>query len=359
VSGERTEAATPRRKEQMRGEGKAPRSPELGTSIGLMAACVILQATAAGASTRITTLLTGSFTSLGTSRTQNLDLLWGEQVLGRAGEAWLMSIAPLLLILPVLGIGIGYAQGGIFSFKGMLHFSALNPAGGVKRLFSMQAVVGLIRSLAKVALVGALTWRALLDTAAKLPEIDGTTDPRLMAAFLGQAMMNVVIPAAELLMLLAVVDYAYQRWNFAKSARMSLQDVKQEHKQQDGDPMVKAQIRAKQRQMARAKRQMNDVPDATVIVTNPTHIAIALKYDRGMSSPKILAKGSDLLAERIKQIAREANIPLVENVMLARGLFKAVEVGDEIPMELYQAVAEVLAYVYSLKRRRAAAAARR
>jgi flagellar biosynthesis protein FlhB len=165
--------------------------------------------------------------------------------------------------------------------------------------------------------------------------------------------MNVVIPAAELLMVLAVLDYAYQRWNFAKSARMSLQDVKQEHKQQDGDPLVKSQIRAKQRAMSRARRQMADVPDSTVVITNPTHIAIALKYDRTMSSPKILAKGSDILAERIKDIARAANIPLVENVMLARGLFKAVEVGDEIPMELYQAVAEVLAYVYSLKRKAA------
>jgi flagellar biosynthesis protein FlhB len=353
VSGERTEAATPHRLQQMHGEGKAPRSPELGTSIGLMVACIILQNAAAPAATRLIGLLTGSFSAIGTSRTQTVDLLWGEQVLGKAAEAWLLSLAPLLLILPVLGIGIGYAQGGIFSFKGMLHFSTLNPFAGFKRLVSMQAVVGLIRSLAKVSVVGALTWRALQDTAAKLPEIDGSTDPRLMAAFLGQAMMNVVIPAAELLMVLAVLDYAYQRWNFAKSARMSLQDVKQEHKQQDGDPLVKSQIRAKQRAMSRARRQMADVPDSTVVITNPTHIAIALKYDRTMSSPKVLAKGSDILAERIKDIARAANIPLVENVMLARGLFKAVEVGDEIPMELYQAVAEVLAYVYSLKRKAA------
>jgi flagellar biosynthetic protein FlhB len=128
--------------------------------------------------------------------------------------------------------------------------------------------------------------------------------------------------------------------------------VKQEHKQQDGDPMIKAQIRAKQRKMAQARRQMNDVPNATVVVTNPTHIAIALQYDRGMSSPKILAKGADLIAERIKKLAREAGVPTVENIALARGLFAAGEIGDEIPMELYQAVAEVLAYVYSLKKRR-------
>jgi len=353
VTGERTEAATPHRLEQMRGDGQAPRSPELGSSIGLLAACVILQSTAGEAARRLGALLTGSFTNLGAvGRADDMNLLWAQQLLGNAGTTWLLSIAPLLIVLPALGIGIGFAQGGIISFKTLVHFDKLNPFTGVKRLFSMQALVGLGRSLAKVSLVGLLTWRGLQDTASKLPQIDGSTDPRAMAAFLGQAMLDVGLAAAEVLMVLAVVDYAYQRWEFAKSARMSLQDVKQEHKQQDGDPMVKAQIRAKQRKMAQARRQMNDVPNATVVVTNPTHIAIALQYDRGMSSPKILAKGADLIAERIKKLAREAGIPTVENVPLARGLFKAGDIGDEIPMELYQAVAEVLAYVYSLKKKR-------
>jgi flagellar biosynthesis protein FlhB len=337
----------------MRGDGQAPRSPELGSSIGLLAACVILQSTAGEAARRLGALLTGSFTNLGAvGRADDMNLLWAQQLLGNAGTTWLLSIAPLLIVLPALGIGIGFAQGGIISFKTLVHFDKLNPFTGVKRLFSMQALVGLGRSLAKVSLVGLLTWRGLQDTASKLPQIDGSTDPRAMAAFLGQAMLDVGLAAAEVLMVLAVVDYAYQRWEFAKSARMSLQDVKQEHKQQDGDPMVKAQIRAKQRKMAQARRQMDDVPNATVVVTNPTHIAIALQYDRGMSSPKILAKGADLIAERIKKLAREAGIPTVENVPLARGLFKAGDIGDEIPMELYQAVAEVLAYVYSLKKKR-------
>jgi flagellar biosynthetic protein FlhB len=337
----------------MRGDGQAPRSPELGSSIGLLAACIILQTTAASAVTRLEAMLTGSFSDLNAvGRASDINLLWAEQVLGKAGGTWLLSIAPLLLVLPALGVGIGFAQGGIISFKTLVHFDKLNPFTGFKRLVSMQALVSLGRSLAKVSLVGVLTWRGLQETASKLPQIDGSTDPRAMAAFMGQAMIDIGIAAAEVLMVLAVIDYAYQRWEFAKNARMSLQDVKQEHKQQDGDPLIKAQIRAKQRQMARARRQMNDVPNATVVVTNPTHIAIALQYDRGMPSPKILAKGADLIAERIKLLAREAGIPTVENIALARGLFKAGEVGDEIPMELYQAVAEVLAYVYSLKKKR-------
>jgi len=337
----------------MRGDGQAPRSPELGASIGLMAACVILQTSAGTAATQLQALLTGSFTNLSAvGPGHDMTLLQAEQLLGKAGETWLFSIAPLLLVLPALGIGIGFAQGGIFSFKTLVHFDKLNPFNGFKRLFSMQSIVSLGRSLAKVGMVGLMTWRGLQDTASRLPSIDGSTDPHAMAAFIGQAMLDIGTAAAEVLMVLAVIDYAYQRWEFAKSARMSLQDVKQEHKQQDGDPIIKAQIRAKQRQMARARRQMNDVPNATVVVTNPTHIAIALQYDRGMSSPKILAKGADLIAERIKQIARDAGIPTVENIALARGLFKAGEIGDEIPMELYQAVAEVLAYVYSLKKKR-------
>jgi flagellar biosynthetic protein FlhB len=133
---------------------------------------------------------------------------------------------------------------------------------------------------------------------------------------------------------------------------MSKQEVKEEAKQQDGDPLVKAQIRARQRKMASTRRQLQDVPSATVVVTNPTHIAVALKYEGGTSSPKVIAMGADLVAEKIKQAARDAGVPLVENVPLARGLFRSVQVGDEIPIELYQAVAEVLAYVYSLKARR-------
>jgi len=353
MSGERTEAATPRRLQQLRGEGRAPRSPELGAAIGLLAGCVILQTTAANAAIRIQGLITGTFTAVGTAgRGQDADLLWAQQALANAGEVWLLVLAPLVFVLPILGIGIGFAQGAVFSFKAMMHFSTLNPASGFKRLISLQSFVALGRSLIKVGLVGLMTWRALDDTARQLPSIDGSTDPRAMAAFLSQAMLNVGLPAAEVLLIVAIADYAYQRWTFSRGARMSKQEVKEEHKQQEGDPMLRGQIRSRQRKMAQSRRQMQDVPSATVVVTNPTHIAVALRYDRGMPSPKVVAMGADLLAERIKNIDREAGVPCVENVPLARGLFRSVQVGDEIPVELYQAVAEVLAYVFSLKHRR-------
>jgi flagellar biosynthesis protein FlhB len=204
----------------------------------------------------------------------------------------------------------------------------------------------------KVALVGWVTWRGLQQSLENLPQIEGTANPRVLAAFIGQSIMDVALPAAEVLLVLAIADYAYQRWNFNRSARMTKQEVKEEHKQQEGDPLIKGQIRARQRKMASARRQLQDVPNATVVITNPTHFAVALQYDRSLISPKVVAKGADLIAQRIKQVATEAGVPIVENKPLARGLYGAVEVGDDIPIELYQAVAEVLAYVFSLKRRR-------
>jgi flagellar biosynthetic protein FlhB len=351
MSGERTEAATPRRLAQLRSDGRAPRSQELGSAVGLLAGLVIIQMTAASVGTRLEGMLTGSLSDL--NPPAQGDLLWAQQVLGRAGAAWLLSVGPLLAVLPVLGLGIGFAQGTIFSFKSLFKgFSNLNPLTGVKRLISLQSLVGLGRALMKVALVGWVAWRGMQQSLEQLPQIEGTANPRVLASFIGQSIMGVAMPAAEVLLVLAIADYAYQRWNFTRSARMTKQEVKEEHKQQEGDPFVKGQIRARQRKMASTRRQLQDVPNATVVVTNPTHFAVALQYDRTLLSPKVVAKGADLLAQRIKQVATEAGVPIVENKPLARGLYGAVEVGEDIPIELYQAVAEVLAYVFSLKNRR-------
>jgi flagellar biosynthesis protein FlhB len=352
VSGERTEKATPKRLGELRSQGRVTRSSELGPAIGLLVGCVVLQNTASSAGQRLIGLMTGNLSQLATTPGHDADLLWAQQAVGLAGQAWLLSVVPLMIVLPVLGIGLGFAQGVTFSMKSLFHFSNLNPLNGVKRLMSLQSLVTLGRSVLKIALVGLMTWRTLDETARQFPTIDGSTDPRLMAIFIGQGLLSVALSAAEVLIVVAIADYAYQRWNFNRNAMMSKQEVKEEHKQQDGDPLVKGQIRARQRKMATQRRQLLDVPKATVVVTNPTHIAVALQYERGMASPKVLAMGADLIAQQIKKIAREAGVPQVENVPLARGLYASVEVGQEIPVELYQAVAEVLAYVYSLKAKR-------
>jgi len=353
VSGERTEQATPKRLNELRSEGRIARSAELAPAVALLTGSIVLQMSIGTASQRILGLLTGNLTQVATTGLgRDPDVLWAQQALGLAGQAWLMSVLPLIVVIPLLGIGVGFAQGAVFTTKTLFKFSNLNPMHGVQRLFSLQSVVGLGRSLLKLALIGLMLWRALDETIGLLPTIDGSTDPRLMAAFIGQAMLSVVLSAGEVLIGLAIADYAYQRWNFTRSTKMSKQEVKEEGKQSEGDPLVKSQIRQRMRKMALSRRQLDDVPRATVVVTNPTHIAVALQYQRGMLSPKVVAMGADLIAEKIKKIARESGVPCVENVPLARGLYASVEVGQEIPVELYQAVAEVLAYVFSLKSRR-------
>lgn len=354
MSGERTEAATPKRLSTLRGDGSYAKSQELGPAIGLLVALLILQSWASKAVANMQDLLVGTYTDLGKlGRADTVDLGWAAQTVGKLGNAWLGSVMPLVVALPALAIVVGLAQSrGLVTFKVLYRPGSLNPLAGVKRLISMQAWVQLARSLFKVIVVGAVTWRGLQETATQLPQVDGTGDPRILLGFIGAAVLNIGMPVAETLLALSLADYGYQRWHFARSSRMSRDDVKDEAKQSEGDPQVKAKIRAKQRQMARRRRQLEDVPKASVVITNPTHIAVALQYEASMSSPKVLAVGADLVAEKIKQAARIAGVPLVENVPLARGLYKAVDVGDEIPVELYGAVAEVLAYVYNLKRRR-------
>ncbi len=172
-----------------------------------------------------------------------------------------------------------------------------------------------------------------------------------IAQYVGQSTLRVCVRAASVMLALAVFDYAWQRWQFEKSLRMSKQEIKEESKAQEGDPQIKARIRSIMREMAR-KRMMQDVPKATVVVTNPTHLAIALVYQREeMVAPQVVAKGAGYVAERIKAIAQEHAIPLVENKPLAQQLFKTVDIGEIIPEGLYKAVAEILAYVYRLEKR--------
>jgi len=189
---------------------------------------------------------------------------------------------------------------------------------------------------------------------ALLPLIDQT--PSQILQYLGKISFTIFWNTCLVMALLAVLDFFFQKWEFAKNQRMTKQEVKEEHKQTEGDPHVKSRIKSIQREMAR-KRMMADVPDADVIITNPTRLAIALKYDMGrMDAPVVLAKGSGRIAEKIKETGKEHQIPIVENKPLSRSLFKLVEIGHAIPENLYQAVAEVLAYVYRLKDKTGSAA---
>lgn len=356
MSGERTEAATPRRQQQLRSEGRAPRSQDLVAAGSLLLGFVVLRMTAQQLATNVGGLMTLDFSNLASvSRTASAtDDVWAGAVLGNAGHAAVLAAAPILLALPLLSIVLGLAQGPVFAPKAIWRgFGALNPLSGFKRMLSVRSLVDLGRSFGKLLLVGWTTFMAFKQSYDQLPHILGSSDARVIAGSLADAASGVATAGAEALLVLAIADYGYQRWSFIRDSRMTKEEVKEEHKQQEGNPLVRAQMRARARRLAARRRQMEAVPTATVVVTNPTHFAVALKYDATMRSPQVVAKGADLLAQKIKEIAAAAAVPIIENRPLARGLFQAVEVGDEIPVELYEAVAEVLAYIFKLRQRRA------
>ncbi|MEE9276194.1 MAG: EscU/YscU/HrcU family type III secretion system export apparatus switch protein, partial [bacterium] len=231
-------------------------------------------------------------------------------------------------------------------------FNKLNPLEGVKRLIGKQGWMDLFKSLAKVGTVGYVAFFSIQEVWFLLPQLSQMTPAAIMGHFFEIA-MRIALRSTIVLIFIAGLDYAFQRFAFEKSIMMSKDEVKQEHKQREGDPLVKSRVRQIQREISR-KRMMAAVPKADVVITNPTHYAIAVQYDRAeMNAPVVVAKGKGFLAQRIREKAKESDVPVVEDKLLARSLYGAVPVGAAIPVEFYKTVAEILAYVYSLKRRAA------
>jgi flagellar biosynthetic protein FlhB len=225
----------------------------------------------------------------------------------------------------------------------------INPITGFGRLFSKRSLVELVKSLVKIFIIGYFIYRFMMKHTLQIP---GLINAELIDSLqlTASLILDLVYQISAVMMVLAAFDYFYQWWAQKESMKMSKDDIKQEYKQMEGDPQIKGKIKQKQREMS-MRRMMQEVPKADVIVTNPTHFAVALKYDQAMLAPVIVAKGQDLLAQRIKEIAKENSVVIVENKILARALYAAVEIDQPVPPELYQAVAEVLAYVYKLKKR--------
>jgi flagellar biosynthetic protein FlhB len=231
----------------------------------------------------------------------------------------------------------------------MPDFNKVNPLNGIRKvLISRRSLVELLKNVLKVTIVGYIAWDALRGILAEtITLMDG--DAAGVLSFMARGAMALAFKTGLAFLVLAALDYAYQRFEFGKEMRMTKQEVKEEGKAQEGDPQVKARVRSIQRRIA-YRRMMQDVPTADVVVTNPTHIAVAIKYDtEEMSAPKVVAKGAELIARRIREIALEHGVPIIEDRPLARTLYGTVEVGEEIPEKLFQAVAQLLAYIYRLK----------
>jgi flagellar biosynthetic protein FlhB len=346
---ERTEEPTQKRLEDAREEGNIPRSVELGSMMVLLTGVLGMYMLAGGMWREMSEASYFLFNNA-------VEMDFGQHNFveyARVASFFMIQLtAPLFLLLAVVGILTGVVQSGAnVSWKALQpKMSKLDPLKGLKRTFaSSRARVELVKSVLKVAMVAALSWWTI---SGMFGDYILLLDKEV-GQFFGYLMMQIFklsLRIALLLLLLAILDYIWQRYKHFKDLRMSRQEVKEERKQQEGDPMVKSKIRSIQMETAR-KRMMADVKEADVVVTNPTHLAVALKYDPdSMVAPLVLAKGARKVAEKIKEIAKQHDIPIIENKPLAQLLFKVCKVGGEVPSNMYKAVAEVLAYVYKLKK---------
>jgi flagellar biosynthetic protein FlhB len=232
------------------------------------------------------------------------------------------------------------------------NFNSLNPVNGLKNLFKINKVVELVKNILKVLIFGYVGYSVLMESLPELLRITETDNIFIIFSLLGSVLMKYIIMAGIAFLVLGLADLLFQRWKFMKDQKMSFKEVKDEYKQSEGDPMVKAQLRQRRMQMLQ-QRMLEAVPTADVVTTNPIHIAVALKYNSDtMEAPKVVAKGTELFASKIKEIARQHDIPIVENPALARTLYKLVDVDHEIPPDLYQAVAEILMFAWRSKGRR-------
>ena len=348
--GEKTEEPTSKKREDARKKGQVARSQELNTGFVLLIGFLILRILWEYIYVNIAEYTVYIYTHLSeiTSTEDITELFIGVMIL------LAKTVLPIMFAILIVGLAINCFQVGLMFSTEKLEpkLENLNPINGFGRIFSKRAIVELFKSLFKIVVIGYFLYLYLKDQIPLLPQFIFFDLPHSLATA-ADIIFTMAFQVVGVIMIMAVADYAYQRWQTTQDLKMSKQEVKDEMKQMEGDPQIKGKIKQKQRQMA-MQRMMQEVPKADVIITNPTHLAIALSYKKGMIAPVVLAKGQDLIAERIKQIAREHHILIVENKPVARALFDAVEVGAMVPAELYQAVAEILAYVYRIKHRRAA-----
>ncbi len=346
--GERTEEATQQRREDFRKRGQVAQTREFASVLLLFTSVLLIWMLSSFFFRQIHEIF---FASMGD------DLVAAVRGGSFTHLATFAGVKFAYLVLPVLGVMwvIGFAStliqvGFLYNEEALeVKWERMDPVQGFKRMLSLRALTEGLKAVLKLTVILALSYWLLKDQITALPKLMSFSMGEIFT-FLGQLTVRLLAGVGFFMLGLAGLDYFYQRWDMEKEMRMTKQEIKEEHKSREGDPMIRARIKRVQREFAQ-KRMMEEVPKADVIVTNPTHIAVALKYDANMVAPTVVAKGADLIAEKIRELAREFNIPIVENKPLARTMFKTLKIGQMIPRELYTAVAEVLSYVYRLKRK--------
>ncbi|MEW9501289.1 flagellar biosynthesis protein FlhB [Jeotgalibacillus marinus] len=346
-AGEKTEKATPKKRLDSRKKGQVAKSQDVNTAIILFAVFLFLFFTGGLFRDRMLNIVAVPLmdyilrpVTMDTARIVYIDML--------VQVAWI--VLPIMGVAALAGITGNYLQVGFLVSTEPLKpkLSKMNPIKGLKRIFSARALVELAKSILKISLIGITTFLVLWLSIEHVLSLSlKPVEQTLLVA--GKLTVQMGLYASALLLFLAVLDYLYQKYDFEKNIRMSKQDLKDEYKNTEGDPLIKSKIKQRQREMA-MKRMMSEVPNADVVITNPTHYAIVLKYKAGeFDAPVVVAKGVDFVAQKIKLIAKENDVVAVENRPLARALFDQAEIGDPIPEEFFKAVAEILAYVYRIK----------
>lgn len=349
ADGQKTEKATPKRRRDAREKGQVLQSREISSALILLFVFLTLKVLGNHIYNQIASLFNLCMNGL------SMDFDAGSineilRLMGLVVLQLLKIVGPLFAVALVVGVGTSFAQvGSLFTIEPLKpKFSKLNPINGIKRVFSLRGLTELIKAILKITAIGIVAWKSIEaegNNIAKLMNLDLVS----IVGYITSTAINVAIKICMCMVAIAVLDFGYQWWQYEKDLKMTKQEIKQEYKETEGNPETKQRIRSKQREVS-ARRMLSEVPKADVVITNPTHFAVAISYDSAKApAPIVVAKGQDYLAQRIKEVAKENNVELVENKPLAQELYKNVEVGQQVPPELYQAVAEILAFVYNLK----------
>ena len=348
-SGEKTENATPKKKSESKKKGQVAKSKELSSTVTLITVTLLM-------------IMLGTYTL---DNFKNILILFLNNYLTlTVNESTFKTlilvsvmkfgiiILPIVIPIMIMGIVASLMQSGfIFTSEPLkADLKKLDPISGFKKIFSMRSVVDLLKNLAIVTTISVIAYNFIKSNYLDIMTY-GSLKTEVILGVFGSLVVAIFFKISVVMLIIAIIDFSYQKYKHNKELKMSMQEIKEEYKQQEGDPQIKSKIRQKQREMA-SSRMMQQVPDATVVITNPTHIAIAIKYEQGgEGAPIVVAIGADNVAIKIKEIASESSIPIIENKPLARLIYKELEVGSEIPTDMYQVVAEILALVYKMKKK--------
>ena len=344
---EKTETATPKKREKTREEGQTARSVEIPSVFVLLAGILVLYFSGYVSYKHLTGIMRHSFTF---DAIPDCNINYVVSLLNTfLGEVFLFVLPVFISVFAIALLSNFLQVGFVLSHKAITpKFSRLNVIKGFGRLFSAKSLMELVKSVLKLSIIGIVSYFVVKAELESIPFLYHHSIGQILL-YMCKISLKIFIWTISVMIILAIFDYLFQRWQFEEQIKMTKQEVKDESKQAEGDPQVKARIRSLQQQAAR-RRMMQEVPKADVVVTNPTHLALAIQYDAmSMNAPKIIAKGAGAVAERIKRVAKENDVPVVEDKELAQNLYKTVDIGDEVPVSLFKAVAELLAYVYKLK----------